>query len=323
MIQTVHSYFSGIIGQEKTKEKLGFYLGGYKVTDIFPNLILIAPRGCGKTIIARKIAANLIQKDTHLPKNLIEINCSALKNTRQWINQVVIPYVENRSVTILFDEASEIPKDLTMALLTILNPNPQKQNRFRFEDFVYHFDFRKHSFLFATTEAQKIFHALMDRLERIELEDYTTKDLANIVNLSLASYDRHFNIEDSILSELSQTLRGNARAAEKMGEKIGIFLKQTGLKTFGESQWWLLKKTLGIFPLGLSEIELRVLKILASRKNRGFSLTQLSSMTDMTKSSLMNDIERFLLRHSFLEINTNGRQITDKGLEYLEELKRW
>ena len=69
---------------------------------------------------------------------------------------------------------AELPKDVTMALLTILE-SQQGSNRtsFSFEDYTVDFDFTRQSFMFATTEAQSIFHALMDRTERIDLEEYT------------------------------------------------------------------------------------------------------------------------------------------------------
>ena len=39
----------------------------------------------------------------------------------------MLPYVYDKDTTIIFDEASELPRDVTMALLTILNPNSTNQ----------------------------------------------------------------------------------------------------------------------------------------------------------------------------------------------------
>ena len=35
--------------------------------------------------------------------------------------------------------------------------------------------------MFATTETQSVFHALMDRLERVDLEEYTLEEMLEIL----------------------------------------------------------------------------------------------------------------------------------------------
>ena len=158
-----------IVGQDKAKRKLTFFNRGYNATRIIPHLMFIAPKGCGKTTLAKAMGRNLKSSEGKT-KTFLELNCSTIKNVKQFFNQVVIPHVAHKECTILFDEASELPKDVTMALLTILNPNPENRTEFAYDDYVVDFNFRQHSFMFATTEAHKIFHALMDRCERIDLE---------------------------------------------------------------------------------------------------------------------------------------------------------
>ena len=62
------------------------------------------------------------------PKPFLELNCSSIRSVQQFFDGVVMPYVDGKDITILFDEASELPRDLTMALLTITNPNKEKKN---------------------------------------------------------------------------------------------------------------------------------------------------------------------------------------------------
>ncbi|MEK6878860.1 MAG: Holliday junction DNA helicase RuvB C-terminal domain-containing protein [Nanoarchaeota archaeon] len=315
------NYFKNVVGQNSIKKRLGFYIDAYNSTSIFPNTIFIAPKGCGKTLMARETGRNLFSSETLKPKKFIEINCATLKNTKQFVNQVVHPHMRDREATLLFDEASEIPRDLSMALLTILNPNPTNKTEFVFDDFVYEFDFKRHTFFFATTESQSVFHALMDRINRIELEEYSLSDLSQIILLSTDG----FKIENDTLGEVASILRGNARAAQKISGDIITYLKKEHKNTFSLNDWNILKDLLGINPLGLSQIELRILKILSQRspnEERGFSLTQLSSMTDMTRSSLQQDIEKYLLRYMLMEITTGGRKITQRGLDYLNKLPK-
>ena len=317
--------FEEIIGQEQAKKKLNFYLDSYKSTRLMPHLALCAPKGQGKTTLARETAKGLykfnddnkieINEETQKPrrKSFIEINCSTLKSVKQFINSLIIPYVQDKDVTLLFDEASEIPKDISMALLTILNPNPENRTTFSFDDYVCEFDFRKCTFIFATSEAQRVFHALLDRLTRIDLEEYTVPEMERILQKNA----KNVVFDPDVLLDIASVLRGNARAAAKMAGDVKVYLKNK--LQFGNKEWKGLKDILGILPLGLNPTELTILRHLADNGD-GTSLTCLSAKTGLSRESLQRDYEIYLQRHSLMEIGTTGRQITAKGLEYVRAL---
>ena len=246
-----------IVGQDVAKRKLGFLLEGYQATNILPHLMFIAPKGCGKTTLAKALGRNLIGNERcaktgeEKPKKFIEINCSTVKNVKQFINNLMIPHVHRKEVTVLFDEASELPKDVTMAMLTMFNPNENNRTEFSYEDYVLDIDFSQQTFMFATTEAHQIFHALMDRCHRVDMEDYTYDELGEIVCLHFE--DVQFDKE--VLSEIASVLRGNARAAQKMSGMIKSYLGIHDKNTFEMEDWNKLKYRLGINPLGLSSID--------------------------------------------------------------------
>jgi len=305
-------YFEGIVGQDVAKAKLSFLMKSYEATSILPHLMFVAPKGCGKTTLAKAVAKNLKNSEGGT-KKFLEINCSTVKSLKQFFNQIIIPHVHGNECTILLDEASELPKDVTMALLTILNPNPENRTQFSYEDFVVDFDFRMVTFMFATTEAQSIFHALMDRCERVDLEEYSYNDLSKIISLTTSA-----NFKDGVLDELAPVLRGNARAAQKMANHINNYMAATQGNKFGEAQWNELKHHLGILPLGLSRIELQLLRIMAEKKTS--TLTYLAAKTGLTKSCLQRDFEMYLQKENLMEIDTGGRGLTTKGQEYLKAL---
>lgn len=238
-----------------------FWIDRYVDNKMIPNLLVIAPKGQGKTTIAREAAKGLYEfgedgkvvqvlsvKDKTLkPKRKVfhEVNCSTLKNVKQFINWF-IQHVQDKYVTVLFDEASEIPRDISMALLSFLNPNPTNKNTFVSEDYVCEMDFTKQTFIFATSEAQKVFHALEDRLEKVELEPYTMTQLSQIVAIGLAGV----NCEGDVLMDVATVLRGNARAAQKMAGNINLYLQ--GRKTLVKKDWLNLSEILSIYPLGLN-----------------------------------------------------------------------
>ena len=307
--------FPDLIGQDVAKRKLGFYLDGYYASNYIPHLMFVAPKGCGKTMMATACAKELRSSENpSKPKPFLELNCSTIKNVGQFFNQVVIPHMNQQECTVLFDEASELPKDVTMALLTILNPNKHNRTTFSFEDYTVDFDFCRQSFMFATTEAQSIFHALMDRCERLDLEEYTYDELGRIVGVNYTDAE----YEDGLLTEIAPTLRGNARQAQKMANNIKAYLASQRKLQFDYSDWDKLKYALGILPLGLSRIELQVLRILGNSKE--CSLTNLAAKTGLTPECLRRDFEMYLQKHSLMEITTTGRSITPKGQEYLKDL---
>ena len=301
--------YSEIIGQDKVKKKLNFLLDGYKKTKIIPHLLFVAPRGCGKTLIAQKTADIMNRGKTIL------VNCSTIKNVKQFLNQIMLPYVYNKDAVIIFDEASELPRDVTMALLTILNPNQNNMNEFTFDEGTYTFHFNLNSFIFCTTEAQKIFHALLDRLYRIDLEDYSHDDLGAIINNNLKLKKQL--IKQDILNDVASVCRGNARQAQAMANQISSYLASKNCKELDKNGWDEIRDRLSIYPLGLSELELNVIKIL---KDHGeVRLTNLSAKTNLTKDMLQRNVELYLIRNSLIEIRPTGRALTKKGHDYHKE----
>ena len=308
--------FPAIVGQKIAKRKLNFHLDNYEASSVIPHLLFIAPKGCGKTTLAKAAGQNLIKDGTGKPKPFIEINCSTLKSVPQFINQVVVPHIHQRECTVLFDEASELPKPITMMLLTVLNPNAENRTTFSFEDYVMDFDFRQQSFMFATTEAHKLFHALIDRCDRIDMEEYTYDELARIIMLNVEAID--LDCDEDILMEIAPILRGNARAAQKMANNMKSYLKRTNSKKFTVKDWKALKYALGILPLGISRIELQILRALAEKKES--SLTNLSAKTGLTVQCIRQDFELYIQKHNLMEIATGGRSLTMAGHKYLKDL---
>ena len=310
------SRFEGLIGQASAKRKLDFYIDSYAKAGLIPNLLFTAPKGCGKTMMATALAKELVKDGETRPKRFLEVNCSTLKNIKKFFDEFIIPHVNDRDVTILFDEASEIPQDVEMAMLTILNPNPHNRTSFSYDEYTVDFDFRRQTFMFATSEPHKVFHALKDRLDRVDLEEYSHDELGEIVHINLPEVE----FSEGLLGTIASVLRGNARAAQKMAIKIQMWLDANGGDRFFSADWEDLRTTLGIAPLGLRAKEIEILRVL--RDSRDSSLTRLGSKTGMTPESLRRDYELYLMKVDLMEISTAGRNITKQGKKYLKELEK-
>ena len=90
----------------------------------------------------------------------------------------------NNEITILFDEAHALPKDLTMAFLTIFNTEKTNTKEFDFDEQTFTFDFSRQTFIFATTESDKLFPPLKDRLTQLISSSTRRFNLGEIIKLN-------------------------------------------------------------------------------------------------------------------------------------------
>lgn len=318
--------FQDFVGQHQARKRLEFYLRCYPRVKSIPHLIFTAQKGNGKTRIAQEVSKGLmlfnsegeiqINAKSGLPrrKEFIEVNCSVLTTVNDFLASWVVPKIQDRDVTILFDEASEIPHDITMALLTILNPN-QLKTRFSYRDYNCDFDFTRQTFMFATSEPQKVFHALLNRFHRIDLAEYSLDEIAQIIQKG--SIGIHY--ENGVLEDIASVSRGNARDAQRYASEIKTYLGNDGGQ-FLMQDWLTLKDILSIMPLGLNQGEIKVLQILQEAPD-GTSLTCLASKMGMSRDSVQKDYELYLQKHSLISIEAAiGRIITAKGQAYLKGL---
>jgi len=318
--------FDSVVGQNEAKRRLDFYLRSYYQTKIMPNLLFSGAKGIGKSHIATEVGRNLIEYDEHgVPlkkengdfkkKSWIYINAANIKNFRWFMNSVLIPHCVGKPSTCFIDECSELASDVEFNLLSLLNPNTENRNSLVVDDFSIDICFKLNTFLFATTNVEKVSVPLKDRLKRIDLESYSLEDLANIIKKASPKISY---IED-VLLEIASTVRQNARQAVDMAAEIKTYLNNTG--TFGKAQWEDLKNILSIHPLGLRRQEIDILKILQGHPN-GSSLNSLVSKTGLSKTALQQDYEMILMEHSLIETQQGkGRVITGQGIQYLRELE--
>ena len=311
---TAANMFNNIIGQDAAKRKLSFFIDGYRKRRTVPHVLLTAPKGTGKTMLAKEFARNLRDSSTQKPKPYLEINCATIKNLKSFVEQIMHVHMNDNDITVLFDECSELPKDVTMALLTMLNPNKEDKNEFHYDGYSFDIDFKKITFIFATTEPQDLFHALVDRLERIDLDEYSYDELAKILQLNLEG----ITFEGDILSRfIAPTLRGNARAAAKMATHIKNYCASKGTNRFTLTGWRDLKRTLDILPFGMTKIELRLLETL--HRDGMLRLYNLAAKMQMTRSAIQNGIEVYLQKLNLIEVTQNGRRLTKDGEQLFKQ----
>lgn len=309
--------FSDLVGLENTKRKLNFYLKNYRTTNTSPNLLLYSSKGNGKSTVGRKYALALTQKGNRdISKKLLEINCSTLGGIDSFFNEIVNPHLIDSECTIFLDEAEAISNELSLAFCTILNPNKENRNTFSYAGNDYIFDFSRLSFIFASTEIQKIHHALLDRLTVIDFDEYKVSDLARIIKNNLIRYQ----VNNELLEKIASYVRGNPRHAQKMSNDIVAYLQSKDKIDLTNEDWSDIVNELGLNELGLTNSEIKVLQILKENPS-GSSLTKVASILGSTVENTRKFVEIYPMKLGLFEVKPAiGRVLTSKGYELINKL---
>lgn len=306
-------YFKELVGQSTLKRKLSFFIEAFEKTKRLPFLLFTGQRGTGKTEFARHVAKELRNEDNS-KRPVLEINSSILRNNRIFFENIYLAYISRgQPITLIWDEFHNCPNDLAQALLTICNTDKNPVRHFQYNDSILDFDFTRLSFLFCTTEPDKIFPPLKDRFDVVDFENYTGEDLKKIVCLNADK----ISFLGSILDEIVQYVRGNARSCVKMAENIITYCAKMKTNFFGFKEWNELKKALSILPYGLTSSEAMILRELDVRGP--CSLNMLASATGLSRSAIQSDIERHLLKLNFVKID-GKRMITQQGQKILKQI---
>lgn len=299
--------FNQLVGQEHIKRKLRFYAEQKKSSETIPFIMFNGAAGLGKTQFAKDFAKELETT------RFLEINCSTIKNGERFFDQIFIPAIVGENCTVLFDEAHMLPRDLMNAFLTVFNVEGAKTKRLQYGDSSYTFDFTSQNYLFATTELDKVFQPLQDRLTVIDFTPYGANDLKEIVRNKVEWVE----FEAEVLDDVVSTVKGNARSAVKRALEIESYCNVNHRSQFTHSDWKELKNLLDIRPFGLTNTEVQVLENL--REHGPSTLQMLSVFTGMSRTALQRGVERNLLRCGFMTID-GKRMITSKGLEVLNNI---
>jgi Holliday junction resolvasome RuvABC ATP-dependent DNA helicase subunit len=311
------NYLPSVIGQESAKKKLNFLLAGMERTGYLPHLFLSAEAGGGKSFISKEIAratANIQQSRTGNRRIFTHVNAGQVTSMADF-GAFMFETVGDKESTVLIDEAHGLSEKVTARLLSMLEPSNENKGFFAIgageSEQRMEVDFSKVTFIFATTERDKMFPALLDRLKEIQLAPLSEEELAMII---LSQCNSEVEITTDALVQLVGRLRLNGRSAIKMGEDVNSYVGAYGVDKFGKEDAEELFEVLGIHPLGVSDEEIRVLKYL--RAHSGVRLQDVANHMNQSPQ-VVKEMEKYLTRRGLMAVD-GKRFITMAGREYLE-----
>ena len=172
----------------------------------------------------------------------------------------------------------------------------------------------------ATTRIGKLSVPLKQRFGIIEkLNFYKIFELNSIVKRLSTVLETKIN-EDAC-SLISSVSRSTPRNAIRIFKRIRdyVFIQNKNLIEKNDVKHAL--SNLKIFRLGLLEQDIEYLKILKNKTNCYLGLNSLSKIIGDENINLLDDIEPYLLTLGFVEINSKGRKITPRGIDYLNNYR--
>lgn len=313
MTNTTTAPFASLIGQQNIKSKLQFAIETKEAKRPLPHFLFTASYGFGKTRFIREFAKTITNGGT--TGKYVEINSANIKSVSWFVEKVYMPYLQDRdNVTVLCDEAHELPKSVQTWLLTVLNTEKSHIRRVVYDDSEIEFDFLRTSIHFATTDANKLSKPLKSRMEIMTFSAYSAEDLQEIVKLNVPEID----FQENVLVDIVASIKPYPRAAEIIARKISDFCAIKGRKEFDSADFFNLSSMADIKQFGLDNVEVGILKLLDERGP--MTLTEISACLSIPANALRQDHEHHLLKNGFLRL-VGKREITPKGKEAVKMFK--
>lgn len=296
--------FKNLTGQNSLKNKLTFHLESFKKGAPLPHFLFTGGKGNGKSQFAKQLAVEIKKTDSRFEGHLI--NCATIKNVNSFYEQIYQSKIEGKHSIILADEAHCLPDIIQQLLLTTIEVDDKIERIIPTDSGDMRINTLQHIFMFMSSEPDRIFSPLRDRMEIVALSSYKSAELGEI----LVKQCKEIKFHDGTVAAICDSLRGNPRDAIKASQGIKKYCLINRTTKFSEKDWLEYCKMNDVKPFGLNAGEIQVLRVLA--QNGACSLNDLRGATSISKTAIMNDLEPYLLSKHFIKID-GKRHITHKG----------
>lgn len=295
--------FNEFQGKASLKKNLKIYIDNAKQNKLpLDHCLFYSPPGVGKTSIA-KIIAN------ELKTNIKIIQGPEIKEKTDLIN--ILHSIKENDV-LFIDEIHSIDSSCYELLYSVMedfvfNINIGKE----FNAKIISLSIPKFTLIGATTKLGNLPDPFEERFGIVErIEEYKDKEIFLVLKYTAKKCE--IDIDDEILKIISQHSKGIPRNSKRI---LSRFYDHYNIEKNKPLE--ILKK-IGIYTLGLNNIDLNYLRVLF--KNKRMGLKTISQILNIDEKTIQNKIEPFLIKMNLISKTTNGRSITNEGINYLDGL---
>jgi len=296
---------SEIVGQSKTKESLAIVLESVRRDgDVCPGILFEGFSGGGKSTFARAVAGELNHRFT-------EVNCGCLKsNTESQLKLMAALESLQRGDILFLDETHSLPKALQEILYSAI-----EEGYISFGDSIFGCKtlIQKFTLIGATTHLGALTVPMQGRFKYVfRISEYESGDIARILEGEAGK----FNIPIDCLA-LAKYCRGNPRQAKNYLDWIYRYCHSKNCRG-DEVTIKAAMQQRGVYPLGLTEHDIKYLKALAERKIEG--VRALSNRINVEEGTVKKNIEPYLLKLGLISILPSMQGKRGINLDKVREL---
>ena len=297
------------IGQEQIKKNLGVFIEASKKRDeALDHVLFYGPPGLGKTtlalIIANEMNANI--KVTAAPMieksgDLAAILTNLEEGDILFIDEIhrLSPAVEE----ILYSSMEDFRIDI------IIGSGPAAQT--------VKIDLPRFTLIGATTRAGMLSNPLRDRFGMsFRMNFYSSEELAKIITQASLKLDKKIIKEAS--AEIAKRSRGTPRIALRILRRVRDFADVADEVDIEHQRTKFALDELGINSYGFDEMDLKLLKLLASAKGRAMGLSTIAASLSEDEGTVEDVLEPYLLANGYLERTAKGRKATRATYDVLD-----
>ncbi len=156
-------------------------------------------------------------------------------------------------------------------------------------------------------------------LLQMEFKPYRIEDLTTIAAMSAVRLS--YEASDQALDLLARNAQGEPRRVNTLLRLVIQDAVAHDRGKFIDSQQVAEVLNRQLFPLGLTPTQVELLYYLSRQKNMKAGLQTLANALGQSIKDVQRRHERFLIRQNMIVVVPGGRQLTDTGLQYLNQLR--